>query len=200
MAQAGCLSRAVRNEFSRSRFGIFQQTYQAVEGNMLRSIFRSSLMRFLKITLALAVLCPLTSYAVLGGAPNAVAPAVKSLHAAQTGNAPAASASSTVTTASYSVHESTDADGITVREYVLPNNIVFAVTWQGPVRPDMRALLGSYFPNYVSAGEERLRGTGALIQSNGDLQIESAGRPGHFLGMAYLPRLMPADLRANNLQ
>ncbi len=100
----------------------------------------------------------------------------------------------------YSVHESTDADGITVREYVLPSNVVFAVTWDGPVRPDMRALLGSYFPNFVSAGEERLRGTGTLILSNGELQIESAGRPGHFLGMAYIPRLMPADLRANNLQ
>ncbi|MGA7778321.1 MAG: DUF2844 domain-containing protein [Paraburkholderia sp.] len=160
-------------------------------------------MRFVKIALALAALCPLESYAVLGGAPNTAVLAVKSLHAAQADTTPAASASSsvsTVATASYSVHESTDADGITVREYVLPNNVVFAVTWQGPVRPDMRALLGSYFPNYVSGGEERLRGTGALVLSNGELQIESAGRPSHFLGMAYLPRLMPADLRANNLQ
>jgi hypothetical protein len=98
------------------------------------------------------------------------------------------------------VHDSRDADGITVREYVLPTNVVFAVSWQGPVRPDMNALLGSYFPNFVSAGEERLRGTGTLIQRNGNLQIESAGRPGNFFGVAYLPGLMPANLRANNLQ
>lgn len=156
-------------------------------------------MRFVKIALALAALCPIASYAVLGGTPNTAAPAVKSLLAAQAATQ-ASSPVSTVTTASYSVHQSTDADGITVREYALPSNVVFAVTWDGPVRPDMRALLGSYFPNYVSAGEERLRGTGALILSNGELQIESAGRPGHFLGMAYIPRLMPADLRANNLQ
>jgi hypothetical protein len=120
-------------------------------------------------------------------------------HAASTSPV-TSSTPSTSSTAAYSVHESRDADGITVREYVLPNNVVFAVSWQGPVRPDMNALLGSYFPNFVSAGQERLRGTGTLIQRNGDLQIESAGRPGNFFGMAYLPSLMPANLRANNLQ
>jgi hypothetical protein len=161
-------------------------------------------MRFVKIALATAMLLPLTSYAVLGGAPAPVSSTPMSLRATQqaasASNTPAAfAAAPTYSTASYSVYESRDADGITVREYVLPNNLVFAVTWQGPVRPDMNALLGSYFPNFVSAGEERLRGTGTLVQRNGELQIESAGRPGHFFGSASLPRLMPADLRANNL-
>jgi Protein of unknown function (DUF2844) len=160
-------------------------------------------MRFAKIALAAATLLPLTSHAVLGGAPAAGSSAPMSLRATQQAASSTASASTSTpiySTAAYSVYESHDADGIAVREYVLPNNVVFAVTWQGPVRPDMNALLGSYFPNFVSAGEERLRGTGTLIQRNGELQIESAGRPGHFFGTASLPRLMPADLRANNLQ
>jgi hypothetical protein len=161
-------------------------------------------MKFVKIALAAVTLAPLTSYAVLGGAPSAGSSAPMSLRATQqaasSASSPSSPSASTYSASSYSVHESRDADGITVREYVLPDNVVFAVTWQGPVRPDMSALLGSYFPNFVSAGEERLRGTGALIQRNGELQIESAGRPGHFFGTAYLPRLMPADLRANNLQ
>jgi hypothetical protein len=154
-------------------------------------------MRFVTIALAAATLLPLSSYAVLGGAPITGSSSAMSLRAAPQ----AASTSPAISsTAAYSVHESRDADGITVREYVLPNNIVFAASWQGPVRPDMNALLGSYFPNFVSAGEERLRGTGTLIQRNGDLQVESAGRPVNFFGMAYLPGLMPANLRANNLQ
>ena len=160
-------------------------------------------MRFAKIALAAATLLPLTSHAVLGGAPAAGSSAPMSLRATQQAASSTASASTSTpiySAAAYSVYESHDADGIAVREYVLPNNVVFAVTWQGPVRPDMNALLGSYFPNFVSAGEERLRGTGTLIQRNGELQIESAGRPGHFFGTASLPRLMPADLRANNLQ
>jgi hypothetical protein len=160
-------------------------------------------MRFVTIALAAATLSPLSSYAVLGGAPMTGSSSAMSLRAAPqaASTSPAISSTpSTSSTAAYSVHESRDADGITVREYVLPNNVVFAVSWQGPVRPDMNALLGSYFPNFVSAGQERLRGTGTLIQRNGDLQIESAGRPGNFFGMAYLPSLMPANLRANNLQ
>jgi hypothetical protein len=198
-----------RSDTSRHRLGSFQPLGLFVEGNMLRLNFRSSLMRFVKIALAAATLLPLTSHAVLGGAPAAGSSAPVSLRAtrqAASSTASTASASSAsvatpaYSTAAYSVYESRDADGITVREYVLPSNVVFALTWQGPVRPDMKALLGNYFPNFVSAGEERLRGTGALIQHNGELQIESAGRPGHFFGTAYLPRLVPADLRANNLQ
>lgn len=163
-------------------------------------------MRFAKIALAAATLLPLTSHAVLGGAHAAGSSAAMSLRATQQAASSASSTSSAsastpiYSNAAYSVYESHDADGITVREYVLPGNVVFAVSWQGPVRPDMKALLGSYFPNFVAAGEERLRSTGTLIQRNGELQIESAGRPGHFFGTAYLPHLMPADLRANNLQ
>jgi Protein of unknown function (DUF2844) len=157
-------------------------------------------MRFATITLAAVALLPLTSYAVLGGAPMTGSSPAMSLRAAPQAASSRPTAPSTPSTAAYSVHESRDADGITVREYVLPDNVVLAVSWQGPVRPDMNALLGSYFPNFISSGEERLRGTGTLIQRNGDLQVESAGRPGNFFGTAYLPALMPANLRANNLQ
>lgn len=149
-------------------------------------------MRFVKIVLAATVLLPLASYAALGGAPS-------------TGSAPqtllrSAAPNSSSTAAAYTVRESRDADGVRIREYVLPTNVVFAVTWQGPVRPDMVALLGSYFPNAVSAGAGRARGTGPLIERNGDFQIESAGRAGNFFGKAALPRLVPANVRADDLQ
>jgi hypothetical protein len=164
-------------------------------------------MRLMQFALAAAMMVPLTSHAVLGGAPNTGASTSPiSLRAAQqtvsaTSSADTASNAIPVySTASYSVYESRDTDGITVREYALPNNVVFAVSWQGPVRPDMNALLGSYFPNFVAAGRDGSHGTGALIQRHGELQIQSAGHAGHFFGTAYLPRLMPADLRANNLQ
>lgn len=160
-------------------------------------------MRFVKLALAAATLLPLTSHAVLGGAPNQASSAPMSLRAtpqAASSTAPTSSPAPVYATTSYSVYESKDSDGITVREYVLLDNVVFAVSWQGPVRPDMKALLGNYFPNYVASGQQGLQGTGALIQRNGDLQVQSAGHLGHFFGTAYLPRLMPADLRANNLQ
>jgi hypothetical protein len=150
-------------------------------------------MRFVKIALTLAALCPLASYATLGSAPAA------NTHAATAARSLLQSTAATAT-ASYTVREAVGSDGVTIREYVLPTNVVFAVTWQGPVRPDMSALLGSYFPNFVNAGEGRPRGTGPLVRHDGDFHIESAGHAGYFFGKAYLPRLVPANAQVKDLQ
>ena len=77
---------------------------------------------------------------------------------------------------------------------------MFALTWQGPTRPDMQALLGSYFPNLVAAGQRVARGTGPLIARDGELQIESFGHQGVFAGRAYVPRLVPAGVKVEALQ
>jgi hypothetical protein len=152
-------------------------------------------MKSLKIALALAALAPLAAYAALGAAPvartHAMAASRSLLQSSVTTGASAAS---------YTVREAKDADGVTIREYVLPTNVVFAVTWHGPVRPDMSELLGSYFPNFVSPGDGRPRGIGPMVQHNGDFHIESAGHTGYFFGKAYLPRLVPANVRMENLQ
>ncbi|KFX62815.1 DUF2844 domain-containing protein [Paraburkholderia fungorum] len=158
-------------------------------------------MRLLKIAMLAAMLLPLTSHATLGGAPSASPSSSIMLRATPQSAASASTGSAnTPSTAPYTMRESRDANGVTIREYVLPSNVVFAVRWEGPIRPDMTALLGSYFPNYVSAGESRARGTSPLIEGNGDFRIESAGRLGHFFGIAYLPRLMPAHVLAKDLQ
>jgi hypothetical protein len=130
--------------------------------------FRSNVMKFVKIALAIATFLPLASHATLGGAPSAASTAPKSLR------------SMLQNTAAYSVHASVDADGVAVR--------------------DMGALLGSYFQRFVSAGEGRAHGTGPMIERSGDLVIQSAGRPGYFSGKAYVPRLVPANVSADDLQ
>jgi hypothetical protein len=158
-------------------------------------------MRILKIAMLAATLLPLASYAALGGAPNSSSSSPTMLRATPKSAAAASTgAASTAATAPYSVRESLDADGVTIREYVLPSNVVFAVTWEGPIRPDMKALLGSYFPNYVNAGESRVRGPGPMVEGNDDFRVESAGRLGHFYGVAYLPRLKPASVRPGDLK
>lgn len=154
-------------------------------------------MKPVKLALAIAALAPLACYATLGAAPamrtHAVAGSRSLLQSGSTSSDSAAAAS-------YTVREANDADGVTIREYVLPTNVVFAVTWHGPVRPDMSELLGSYFPNFVSPGDGRPRGIGPMVQHNGDFHIESAGHTGYFFGKAYLPRLVPANVRMENLQ
>ncbi|MFM0083978.1 MULTISPECIES: DUF2844 domain-containing protein [Paraburkholderia] len=158
-------------------------------------------MRLLKIAMLAAMLLPLISHATLGGAPSTNSSSPMMLRATpQSSAASSTGAARSTTIAPHSMRESRDANGVTIREYVLPSNVVFAVTWEGPIRPDMTALLGSYFPNFVAAGESRARGTGPLNEGNGDFRIESAGRLGHFFGMAYLPRLMPANVRPGDLK
>ena len=156
-------------------------------------------MRLSKIAMLAATMLPLASYAALGGAPNTGTPSPIVLRAGQQ-SAPPSTAAGTVSAAPYTTHRSVDANGVTIREYVLPGNVVFAVTWDGPVRPDMSALLGSYFPNFTNAAAERARGVGPMIEHNGEFHIESAGRAGRFFGKAYLPRLVPANVRVEQLQ
>ncbi|TDY25573.1 uncharacterized protein DUF2844 [Paraburkholderia sp. BL6665CI2N2] len=150
-------------------------------------------MNVVKLALAVAGMLPLASYAALGGPPG-VRPASQSVLRS------AAALNTTAAVTPYTMRASYGADGVTVHEYVLPSNVVFAVTWQGPVRPDMNALLGSYFPNFTSAAAERARGVGPMIEHNGDFHIESAGRAGRFFGKAYLPRLVPVGVRVEQLQ
>ncbi|AXL52905.1 hypothetical protein DSC91_006104 [Paraburkholderia caffeinilytica] len=157
-------------------------------------------MKLLRIAILAATLLPLVSRATLGGAPGAGTSSSPTTLRAAPQSSPAPGAAKTTTAAPYTLRESRDANGVTIREYVLPSNVVFAVTWAGPIRPDMIALLGSYFPTYVSAAESRARGTGPLVEGSDDFRIESAGRLGRFTGAAYLPRLMPANLRAGDLQ
>ncbi|ABE29310.1 hypothetical protein DR64_1370 [Paraburkholderia xenovorans LB400] len=155
-------------------------------------------MRFSKIAMLAATLLPLASHATLGGAPGAgtSSPTVLRAVSPSAATAPVQPANA----APYSLHQSIDANGVTLREYALPGNVVFAVSWDGPIRPDMTALLGSYFPNFVNAGQSHARGTGPLVDGNDDFRIESSGRLGRFSGMAWLPRLMPAGVRPGDLQ
>ncbi|CAB3804812.1 hypothetical protein LMG28614_06085 [Paraburkholderia ultramafica] len=165
-------------------------------------------MRSLRVAMLAATLLPLSSHAGLGGAPNLGAASATMLRAtpqsavatATPQTALAAQPASAASTAPYTVRQSLDANGVTTREYVLPSNVVFAVTWEGPIRPDMTALLGNYFPNYVSAGQSRTLGSGPLSSGDGTFRIESGGRLGHFYGIAWLPHLIPAGIRPGDLQ
>ncbi|CAB3637337.1 DUF2844 domain-containing protein [Paraburkholderia rhynchosiae] len=165
-------------------------------------------MRLMKIAMLAVTLLPLWSYAALGGAPSAPSaatsvpftPTMLLATTPQSASATDQPASGLASAAPYSMRQSVDANGVTIREYVLPNNVVFAVTWDGPIRPNMRALLGSYFPNYVAAGQSGVRGSGPLIEGTDDFRIESAGRLGRFFGMAWVPRLTPASVRPGDLE
>jgi hypothetical protein len=92
--------------------------------------------------------------------------------------------------------------GMHVREFLNRNGVVFAITWTGPVLPDLQRLLGAHFGEYAAAlaalnhpGLHR-----SLRVASPGLVVESGGHLRAYAGRAYLPALIPvgvspADLR-----
>jgi len=97
----------------------------------------------------------------------------------------------------YTVQETQLESRTVVREYATPAGQVFAVTWKGPVLPNLQTLLGGYFPAFEQetaqarqAGRQRSR---VLLQTPA-LVVQSSGRMGRFSGHAYAPDLVPAGV------
>jgi hypothetical protein len=100
----------------------------------------------------------------------------------------------------YTVHEIQTPSGTTVREYVSSAGTVFAVAWQGPVMPDLRQALGSYFDRYTEAAGRKHAGHRHLAIREPDLVVQSNGHMRAFSGRAYLPRLLPQGVTVEEIR
>jgi len=134
------------------------------------------------------------SWAALGQAPSAGAVPVSPSLAA---GAKALAASRNVGVSRFTVHQTQLESGTTVVEYASPAGRVFAVSWRGPVLPDLSVLLGTYFNTFkLETDKARLagrRGSPVKIERDG-LIVSSNGRMRDFFGYAYAPDLIPAGL------
>ncbi|MGC1302224.1 MAG: DUF2844 domain-containing protein, partial [Caulobacteraceae bacterium] len=108
-----------------------------------------------------------------------------------------------VASGTHTAHTLTLPNGGVVREYTRPDGTVFAVSWHGPGRPDLRQLLGPSFDilqaDQATHAGHRPRRT-PLAVNRSDLIIHSGGRPGAFWGLAYLPNEAPAGFSGKDLQ
>ena len=100
----------------------------------------------------------------------------------------------------YSTHELQTSAGTTVREFVTPGGVVFAVSWHGPFKPDLRQLLGRSYDLYAQAPRTPGSARAGLSLDSKALVLRSGGRMRAFAGVAYLPALMPAGVTAGDLQ
>ena len=91
------------------------------------------------------------------------------------------------------VYEIAAPSGTTIREYLSSAGAVYAVSWEGPVLPDLRQVLGSYFPAYVETSRAQGPARPLVVQQPGFV-FESAGSMRAFFGKAYVPRLLPAGV------
>ena len=87
-----------------------------------------------------------------------------------------------------------------VKEYVNDAGLVFGVTWQARRVPNMKTLLGRYFPEFQIATQARGHKPGPLNLKTKNLIVESAGHMRAFHGRAYLPDLLPMHISPADLQ
>lgn len=162
-------------------------------------------LRPLALAASLLMCASLSAQAALGRAPasastiaatagtvaaTAAARVVPALPAAS-GSAPAGPA------APYTMHQTRLDSGTVVREYATASGQVFALSWRGPVLPDLAQFLGAYLEPYRNAARQA-RATGhrgaALTLRQPDLVLHSAGRMRGFSGYAYAPLLVPGGV------
>lgn len=98
------------------------------------------------------------------------------------------------------VHELTLPSGTVVREFINAAGVVFAVSWRGPFKPDLPALLGSYFSTYATAARTSGSDRSHLTIDQANLVVSAGGHPRAFMGLAYVPQLMPPGVVAADLQ
>lgn len=109
--------------------------------------------------------------------------------------------STTSTASGLEIQEITTPAGVHVREYLSAEGKVVALSWQGPVRPDLRQVLGSYYARYAQAvSAPHVGGHRHLTVRQPGLVVESNGRMRAFYGRAWDPDNLPpgfsvADIR-----
>jgi hypothetical protein len=105
-----------------------------------------------------------------------------------------------VSSQKYRTHEIQIASGTLVREYVSPQGQVFAVTWKGPLKPDLQQILGEHFADYVAAASGKHSRRGPVLLQQPGLVIQSGGHVRAFSGRAYIPQMIPAGVSVDALQ
>ncbi len=100
-------------------------------------------------------------------------------------------------------HEISLSDGSSIKEYVNASGLVFAVSWHTRLKPQLQALLGSPYvpvlPSLVAAsGVSSMKRTQSMRQPH--LVLRQGGRMNAFVGLAYIPTLVPNGVNADALR
>jgi hypothetical protein len=95
------------------------------------------------------------------------------------------------------------ADGSSIREFVSPSGVVFAVAWSTRFKPNLESLLGTHAAGYAAAASDAMRAPGIkrnVVLKSGDLVVHSTTHLNVFVGKAYLRSLVPNGVGVDELR
>jgi hypothetical protein len=93
------------------------------------------------------------------------------------------------------------ATGTHVREYVSGSGVVFAITWDGPFLPDLKALLGKHFDAMVAESARLPRaGRSHITINRPEVVINSGGHMRAYEGSAWIPAEFPSGFTADDVR
>jgi hypothetical protein len=92
----------------------------------------------------------------------------------------------------YDIHELASPTGTTVRQFVGASGKIFAVSWSGGWRPNLRDIMGDHYDAFIAAsrGKRVARGV-ARIELPG-MVVVMGGHQRAFFGHVYLTDLVPS--------
>ena len=101
------------------------------------------------------------------------------------------------------VHVITQPDGSTIKEFVTPGGVVFAIAWSTRLKPRLDTLLGAQAPRYASAARAALATPGirhGIVLASDDLVVQASAHLNAHVGLAYLRSLVPEGVRIDELR
>jgi hypothetical protein len=100
----------------------------------------------------------------------------------------------------FAVHELSSPTGIKVREFVAESGKVFAVSWSGGWRPNLRDIMGEHYDRFIAGTRGRRMAHGPVRIDLPGMVVVMGGHQRAFFGHVYLTALVPADIALEDLQ
>jgi hypothetical protein len=90
--------------------------------------------------------------------------------------------------------------GLVINQFAARDGEIFAVTWSGPVMPNLTTLLGAFYPRFREEAQRPGGSRNAVRVITDELVVESSGYMRSFRGRAYLPGRLPTGVSAGDIQ
>lgn len=95
--------------------------------------------------------------------------------------------------ASYAIHELAMPTGVRLRHFAGANGKVFAVSWSGGWRPNLRDVMGTHYDDFIAATRGRPMRRGVVRIETRGMVVVMGGPQRAFFGHVYLIEQVPAD-------